>query len=238
MSKHAERRSSLLTLSVVIPVAALAIVLLRGSSGDHRGAELALSSPALPAEAVEGDADSSPVITPPRSAVTVAVEESSAAPEVVTLPEPRLVAASWMAARNSAHVVTPEQRLKELVGYREQFNALPNDSFLRYQTMAALAAVAAATHLDEIGQATTAFVLPTELQWEFATGGAKYLFERGKYPAYDLAREAFEEAIRTASAEVNSVGFAFATVPPIPAETIARLDTFVDQAIHLLTRTE
>jgi hypothetical protein len=236
---HAKQRSAILTVSVAVVVVALAIVLLRGNSDDHRGGERALSTPVLPAEDVEVAADSRPVLASPRSAVTVAAEESSAAPEAETRPVPRLVAASWMAARNAAHVVTPEQRLKELLGYRQQFNALANDSFLRYQTMAALAGVAAATHLDEIGQSTTtAFVLPTELQWEFATGGARYLFERGKYPAYDAAREAFEGAVRAASAEDNSVGFAFATVPPIPADTIARLDAFVDHAILLLTRTE
>jgi hypothetical protein len=233
---NAKRRSAHLTGLLAIVVVALGVVLLRESPGDFRGAELAPTTPALPAEAF--DADSGPVMTPLRSTVTVAVEESSVAPESVPPRAPRLVAASWMASRRSAHVVTPEQRLKELLGYREQLAALKEDTFLRYQTLASLAAVAAATHLDELGQATTDFVLPTELQWELATGGAKYLFERGRYPAYDVAREAFEEAIRIASAEESSVGFAFAEVPPIPEETIARVDGFVTDAISLLTRTE
>lgn len=234
MSIQAERRHTLLAASMATLVVALAIALLRGDSGDDHGAGLVLSTPALPAEAVEGDADARLVIPRPRSTASVALEESSAAP--VTQPEPRLVAASWMAARNSAHVVTPEQRLKELVGYREQLAATTNDSFLRHQTMHALAAVAAATHLDELGQATITSVQPTELQWEFATGGAMYLFERGKYPAYDSAREAFEAAAAMAGA--HPLGFAAGEVPPIPAETLGRLDEFVTNAVLLLTRTE
>jgi hypothetical protein len=235
---QSKQRSAILTVSVAIVAVTLATVLLHIDASDHSIVERALSSPVLPAEAVQSVADSRPVMPPPRSTVKVAVEESSATPEAATEPEPRLVAASWMAARNSAHVVTPAQRLNELVVYRKQLAAMKDDSFLRYQAMAALAAVAAATHLDELGQATTTSVLPTDLQWEFGTGGAHYLFERGKYPAYDAAREAFEEAIRIATAEENSAGFAFAKVPPISEETIARLDTFVEHAMFLLTQTE
>lgn len=224
-------------LSLASVVVAMTFVMTRGGEGDHGDTALALSSPSVRAETGEHEAGVVVTLMPPRTPAAEPAQASAAAAEKELPPAPRRLAEAWMAARDSAHVQTVDQRLNELNIYRKQFSEMKGESFLRYQQMVALASVAVATHLDELGQATTSALQATERQWSTGVGGAQYVFERGRYPAYDAAMEAFEAAWKEKTAERDALGFA-ATSPPIPAETIERLEAFVDSAVLLLTRTE
>jgi hypothetical protein len=232
-----DTRSALVTLSLASVVAAVTFLMVRGSEGDPSDTAFALSSPTVRAETGEQAAGAVATLMAPRTPVAERAQNSAAAVEEELPPTPRRLAETWMAARNSAHVQTVDQRLNELNVYRKQFSEMKGDSFLRYQQMVAVASVAVATHLDELGQATTSALQATERQWSTGVGGANYVFERGRYPAYDAAMEAFEAALKESTAARDTLGFA-AAAPPIPAEITERLEAFVDSAVLLLTRTE
>lgn len=231
-----DTRLALVALSLASPVAVATFLMLRGSEGNRGDAALALSSLAARAETVEHAAGAVATLMSPRVPVVEPAQASVPASEQESPRTPRRLAETWMAARNSAHVQTVDQRLNELNTYRKQFSETKGDSILRYQSLVALASVAVATHLDELGQATTSALQPTERQWSTGVGGAIYVFERGKYPAYDAVMEAFNAAVE-AHDPADPLGFAGAA-QPIPAEAIERLYAFADRAVFLLTRTE
>jgi len=232
---HATLRSSLLTLAVAGAVVALATVFLREEPEQGRGAGLVLPTPTPHVEGVDDGDLSGPTHIARRATLVAQLDPSPAVLEAPP-PPPRLAAAAWMSARNSAFVVTPEQRLAELVQHRKNLAETANGSFLHRQRMLAVASAAAATHLDQYGQGTTSPVEPGPYQWRLSTSGAYYVFERGKYPAYDAAREAWE-AIAHAAGAGSPSALAFSAITQIPDATLELLDSFAESAVKLLTST-
>lgn len=240
----------LLLVCVVVLITALAIFSLTRGGNSHKSETVLSAPPAVLRDGKRGGTGSAvdPVISVLRTTRVANEDGSAAAPPDETSPQPRLKAASWMSSRDAAYAVTPEARLNEILQLRMGVASAEQNSFFQMQYMTALASVALATHLDELGRSTTSPVEPGAYQWKFATGGAFYIVEHGKYPAFDAVLMAHEDAAQDVTAnagggdnistDTTGPGPSLKIAKPIPDATHEHLNTLVESAIALLTTYE